>query len=82
MTSEHEICRRYEAELATIAPLDRGYYVTSRPTHSERAAFAVRQARLEDTRIRFYAELTACRQQRLLRLLPLIRQSHVQRRFV
>ena len=62
MNTENVICQRYEAELAAIAALDRCYYLAACPGRSERAAYAIRQAQLENTRTRFYAELTALKQ--------------------
>ena len=61
METEEEIFTRYEAELASIAVLDRRYYLTRSPTLAERRDYATRQLRLDETRSRFYAELTTCR---------------------
>lgn len=50
---------RYEAELAAIAALDRCYYLKSCPTSDERRDYALRQAKLEEMRTRFYSELAS-----------------------
>jgi hypothetical protein len=55
--TERQICERFEAELATIAAIDRRYYSNPSPTVIERADYAVRQLHLESARSRFYAEL-------------------------
>jgi len=55
--TEDQICRRFEAELAAIAVLDRRYYSSLSPTVAERADYVARQAQIENTRSRFYAEL-------------------------
>ena len=57
METEDQICRRFEAELAAIAVLDRRYYSSLSPTVAERADYAARQLQLERARSRFYAEL-------------------------
>ena len=73
---ENVIFQRYEAELASIARLDRCYYLASCPSRSERAAYAARQAQLEDTRTRLYAELAALKQfGQFRRCRSVIRQS-------
>ena len=61
MCTEDRICRFYEAKLAAIAAPDRRYYLNSSPTLTDRAAYAARQAQLEDVRSGFYAELAAFR---------------------
>jgi hypothetical protein len=61
METEDQICRRFEAELAAIAALDRRYYTDPSPTVAERADYAARQVQLESTRSRFYAELGSFR---------------------
>lgn len=65
MESEDEIYKRYEAELAAIAALDRRYYVNPSPTAADRRAYAARQLLLQEARSRFYAELDAYRERRL-----------------
>lgn len=65
METEYEICNRYEAEFATIAALDRLYYLTPSASAADRRDYAARQLRLEELRSRLYAELTALRQCRL-----------------
>jgi hypothetical protein len=62
MEAEDQICTRYEAELAKLAALDRRFYLTPSPTLADRAAYAARQAQLEDTRSRLYAELSDLRE--------------------
>ena len=61
MECESEICRRYAAELAAIAALDRGYYLNATPTRADRAGYVRRQAHMERVRARFYAELSTVR---------------------
>lgn len=68
METEDQICRRFEAELAAIAVLDRRYYLNPSPTLAERAEYAARQFQLENVRSRFYAELGALREFRRCRL--------------
>ena len=68
METEEDICDRYEAELAAIAALDRHYYLELHPTSSDRQAYAARKNYLEHVRSRFYAELTAFRLDRFLRI--------------
>jgi hypothetical protein len=83
MENEGEICRRYEAELAAIAALDRRYYVNPSPSLADRAHYATRQSQLENTRSMLYAELNAFRQNSLSlpsRCRSVIQRSHVQRR--
>jgi hypothetical protein len=48
--------RRYAAKIEAIAALDRGYFATKSPSLAERAAYYERQAVLERTRLRLYAE--------------------------
>ena len=62
METEDQICRRFEAELAAIAVLDRRYYSNLTPTAAERADYAARQVQIESTRSRFYAELGSFRE--------------------
>lgn len=62
METEDQICRRFEAELAAIAALDRRYYSNLAPTVAERADYAARQVQLEGTRSQFYAELSPFRE--------------------
>lgn len=61
METEHEICKRYEAELAAIAALDRRYYLKASLSTAERRDYAARQDRLEMMRSQFYAELARLR---------------------
>ena len=61
MDIEAETCKRYQAELAAIAALDRDYYVNSMPTPADRAGYFRRQDHLEQVRARFYAELSTVR---------------------
>jgi hypothetical protein len=58
---ETEICKRYEAELAAIAALDRAYYLNATPAPADRASYVRRQAHLEDVRAQLYAELSTVR---------------------
>jgi hypothetical protein len=58
MDTEPETCRRYEAELAAIAALDRAYYLTAKATPTDRASYFRRQVDLEQVRTRLYAELS------------------------
>ena len=58
MNLEAETCKRYEAELAAIAALDRAYYLNPTPTAAERGSYVRRQAHLEEVRARFYAQLS------------------------
>lgn len=62
METEDQICRRYEAEIAAISVLDRRYYLNNSAFLDERRNYAARQAQLEETRMRFYAELATFRQ--------------------
>lgn len=76
MATEDEILERFEAELAGIATIDRRYYLNPSTTPLDRAAYAVRQAHLEEIRSRFYAELSALKQSRQFRhCRSVIRQS-------
>jgi len=52
----------YEAELSAIAALDRCYYLKPCPTSDERRDYALRQAKLEEMRTRFYSELGSARE--------------------
>jgi hypothetical protein len=61
METEGQICRRYEAEFAKIAILDRRYYLTRCASLDERREYAARRAQMEEMRSRFYAELADCR---------------------
>ncbi len=61
METEHEICKRYEAEFAAIAALDRRHYLTPLASVDQRREYAARKAQLEEMRARFYAELATCR---------------------
>jgi hypothetical protein len=56
------IFRRYAAKLEAIAALDRTYFATKSPSLPERAAYYERQAVLERTRLRLYAELDRVRE--------------------
>lgn len=62
METEDQICARYEAELASIAALDRRYYSKASPSSAERRDYAARKDRLERVRSRFYAELARVHQ--------------------
>jgi hypothetical protein len=59
MEAENRIFARYYTELAAIATLDRCYYLKSCPTSDERRDYALRQAKLEEMRTRFYSELAS-----------------------
>lgn len=67
METEDRILARFEAELATIAALDRLYYLNLCPSADDRREYAARQIKLEGTRFRFYAELAYIRRCRQLR---------------
>jgi hypothetical protein len=67
METVHEICSRYEAELARIATLDRVYYLNPCPSRAERTNYAIRQSELEALRYQLYAELAALREIRASR---------------
>jgi hypothetical protein len=56
------IFRRYAAKVEAIAALDRAYFATKSPSLAERAAYHQRQAVLERTRLRLYAELDKLRE--------------------
>ena len=62
MENEDQICKRYEAEFAAIAALDRLYYLIPSATIDERREYAARQARLEEMRSRFYSEIATRRE--------------------
>jgi hypothetical protein len=62
METEYQICKRYEAEFAAIAALDRRYFLTPSASLAARRDYAARQARLEEMRSRLYAELALCRE--------------------
>lgn len=62
METEHQLCQRYESELASIAALDHLYYKDPSPSLSERRGYAARQVQLEEIRSRFYAEFQICHQ--------------------
>lgn len=62
MEIEDQICARYEAELASIAALDRRYYLKASPSLAERRDYAARKDRLEMMRSQFYAEFARVRQ--------------------
>ncbi len=66
MDTEDQIFRRYKAELDAIGALDRCYYLSPSPTVADRRDYAAGQLQMEETRSRFYAELTACREHGLL----------------
>lgn len=61
MDTEEDICKRYETELATIARLDRRYYLNPCPSLAERRDYAAREAQREAIRRRLYADLAAVR---------------------
>lgn len=65
METEDQICRRYEAAFAAIAALDRRYYQASSASLQDRRQYAERQAKIEELRSRFYAELAMCRERRV-----------------
>jgi hypothetical protein len=60
--TEDRICKRYEADFAVIAVLDRRYYLTPSASVDARRDYAARQAQLEEMRLRLYAELALCRE--------------------
>jgi methylphosphotriester-DNA--protein-cysteine methyltransferase len=62
METVDQIYKRYEAEFAAIAALDRRYYLVPSASVAERRDYAARQDQLEEARSRFYAELALCRQ--------------------
>ena len=62
MENEHQLCVRFEAELATIAALDRAYYLNPFPTLAERRNYAARKIQIEEVRSRFYREFEMCHQ--------------------
>lgn len=62
METEEQICKRYAAEFAAIAVLDRRYYLTPSASVNERREYAARQVRLEEMRSRFYTEIAICRE--------------------
>lgn len=62
METEHEICKRYEAQFAEIAALDRRYYLMSSASVNERREYVARKAQLEEMRSQFYTELAMCRE--------------------
>ena len=62
MESEDQICRRYEAQFAAIADLDRAYYLDRAASLAERRDYAARQAELEEMRSKLYSELASVRQ--------------------
>lgn len=62
METEHEICKRYEAEFAAIAALDRRYYRTHSASVAERRDYAARKVHLQELRARLYEELAICLQ--------------------
>ena len=61
METEDQICKRYEAEFAAIAALDRRYYVNPSASVAKRREYAERQLQLEEMRLRLYAEVAVCR---------------------
>jgi len=62
MKNGDQICRRYAAEFAAIAALDRRYYLNRSASVTERLDYAARQVQLEEMRLRLYEELAICRQ--------------------
>ena len=62
METEHQLCVRFEAELASIAALDRVYYLNPCPTLDGRRNYAARQIQLEEIRSKFYLEFGICHQ--------------------
>ena len=71
METEHQLCQRYEAELASIAALDYLYYRNPSPTLPERRDYAARQAQIEELRSRFYTEFQVLHE---LSVIPLQRR--------
>ena len=81
METESQLCARYEAELASIAAVDRRYYLSPCPTLAERQDYAARQLQLEEIRSCFYVDLNACRLNHLYmrqfrRCRSMVRRSH------
>jgi hypothetical protein len=68
MSAEDQICQFYETYLSAIAVLDRRYYMNPSPTPVDRAAYAARQAELENLRARLYSELARSRNPRVFRI--------------
>lgn len=62
METEHQLCIQFEAEFASIAALDRVYYLSPCPTLDERRSYAARQDYREELRSQLYAELAVLRQ--------------------
>lgn len=67
MDGEEQIVQRYEPQLATIASLDRAYYLNPLPTLAERSEYASRQEQLEIIRSLLYAEFASFHERRRLR---------------
>jgi hypothetical protein len=70
METEDDICKRYEAEFAAIAAVDRRYYLIPSVSVDERREYAARKDRLEELRSQFYAELAKCRERALRHVRP------------
>ena len=62
METEDQILKRYEAIFATIAALDRRYYLNRCASLAERRDYAARQVELEEMRSKLYSELASVRQ--------------------
>ena len=59
MDTNTDICRRFESQLAVIFAMDHAYYNNPAPTAKDRIDYFAREQRLEQIRLRFYAELDA-----------------------
>ena len=59
METEYEICKRYAAQLAAIAALDRSYYLNPCANRTDRSDYAARQNYLQEMRFQFYADLAS-----------------------
>ena len=59
MDTNTDICRRFESQLAVIFAMDHSYYINPDPTAKDRSDYFAREQRLEQIRLRFYAELDA-----------------------
>ena len=71
MNDEFTICKRYEAQLAAIAGLDRAYYLKKTPTTADRAAYAARQEEREGIRARLLTKLSSIRAKKPPARIPL-----------
>ena len=59
MHTNTDVCRRFEGQLAVIFAMDHAYYINPAPTAKDRSDYFAREQRLEQIRLRFYAELDA-----------------------